>query len=60
MDLKVAQTPAEVSEIIENAINQVLEDLSEFEFTEEFFRERVMADEGRGVMPDGADESESE
>lgn len=60
MDLKDAQTPAEVSEIIEKAINQVLENLSEFEFTEEFFRERVMADEGRGVMPDGADESESE
>lgn len=60
MDLKDAQTPAEMSEIIESAINQVLEDLSEFEFTEDFFRERVMADEGRGVMPDGADESDTE
>ena len=52
MDLKPAETTAEKSEIIEGAIFEVLNQLSEYEFSVEFYKKRVAERSGRSVNND--------
>ena len=52
MDLKTAKTAAERSEIIEGAIFEVLNQLSEYEFSVEFYKKRVAERSGRSVNND--------
>lgn len=52
MDLESATTAAERSEIIEGAIFEVLNQLSEYEFSVEYYKRRVAERTGRSVSND--------
>lgn len=58
MDLKTAKTAAERSEIIEGAIFEVLNQLSEYEFSVEFYKKRVAERSGRSVNNDDEENEE--
>lgn len=58
MDLKTAKTAAERSEIIEGAIFEVLNQLSEYEFSVEFYKQRVAERNGRSVNNDDEENEE--
>ncbi len=49
MDVLNASTAAEVSEIIDIAITEVLNELKDYKFTIEFYKQRVAESNGRGV-----------
>ncbi|MCM1427116.1 MAG: protoporphyrinogen oxidase [Eubacterium sp.] len=46
MDVKEAQTAAEISEIIKNAVNDILEELSRYEYNPDEYRRRVRERQG--------------
>ena len=58
MDLKTSKTAAERSEIIEGAIFEVLNQLSEYEFSVEFYKKRVAERNGRSVNNDDEENEE--
>ena len=58
MDLKTSKTAAERSEIIEGAIFEVLNQLSEYEFSVEFYKKRVAERSGRSVNNDDEENEE--
>lgn len=49
MDVLNASTAAEVSEIIDTALVEVLNELKDYKFTIEFYKQRVAESNGRGV-----------
>ena len=49
MDVLNASTAAEVSEIIDIAVIEVLNELKDYKFTIEFYKQRVAESNGRGV-----------
>ena len=52
MDLANAKTAAERSEIIEEVIYEILEQLSEYDFSVDYYKERVAERSGRSVNND--------
>ena len=52
MDLANAKTAAERSEIIEEVIYEILEQLSEYDFSVEYYKERIAERSGRSVNND--------
>ena len=52
MDLANAKTAAERSEIIEECVFEILEQLSEYDFTVEFYKKRVAERSGRSMNND--------
>lgn len=58
MDLANSKTAAERSEIIEEVIFEILEQLSEYDFSVEFYKERVAERSGRSVNNDEEENEE--
>lgn len=55
MDVCNLTTAAEIEEIITDGVNEVLENLSQFEFDIEFYKERIRERHGKEVPNDGED-----
>ena len=49
MDVLNASTAAEVSELIDIAVTEILNELKDYKFTIEFYKQRVAESNGRGV-----------
>ena len=56
MDVVNVQTAAEVSEIIDVAITEILNDLKDYEFSIDFYKQRVAERNGRSVDDNEEDE----
>lgn len=55
LDVQNLSDPAEISEVITDGINEVLENLSRFEFDIDFYKERTAERHGKEVSSDGDD-----
>ena len=55
MDVYKLDEPAEISEIITDAMNEVLESLSRFEFSLDYYKERIAERHGKEVAEGGED-----
>lgn len=55
LDVYTLKTPAEISEVITDQINEVLENLANFEFDIDFYKEKIAERHGKEVPSDGDD-----
>ena len=55
MDVYTLETPAEISEVITDQINEVLEDFANFEFDINFYKERI-AERHKKAVPTAGDD----